>query len=401
MSSRPRMSGRSTSTWRSKRPGRSRAGSSVSGRLVAAMTITPLLEPKPSISTSSALSVCSRSSWPPTMLVPRLLPRASSSSMKMMQGAFDFGLLEHVAHAGRADADEHFDEVATREAEERHARLAGDGLGQQRLARARRADQQHALGNAAAERLILFGRAEEIDDFADLFDRFVDAGHVVERDAQIFLGVQLAAAAAERHGRARAEQAAEHEIDEQQAEHKNHESTAPAGPRGWGRRHSGRRSCFVPAACRADRDRRPCRGSSCGSGPPLASWSPSGCGPPGVSFSVTTSTSPSTERSFTTTSFRLESRYAVVFFPLVSRTSIRPFLSSRNPTLPFSVCGLASTKATRSLAEIWKYQKSCVYMATNKRGQAQQARPQEQTRTRRRIAFRVLPVRVVILRHKG
>ena len=87
MSSRPRTSGRSTSTWRSKRPGRSRAGSSVSGRLVAAITITPLLELKPSISTSRALSVCSRSSWPPTMLVPRVLPRASSSSMKTMQGA--------------------------------------------------------------------------------------------------------------------------------------------------------------------------------------------------------------------------------------------------------------------------------------------------------------------------
>ncbi len=42
---------------------------------------------KPSICTSRALSVCSRSSWPPVKPIPRALPRASSSSMKMMQGA--------------------------------------------------------------------------------------------------------------------------------------------------------------------------------------------------------------------------------------------------------------------------------------------------------------------------
>ena len=51
------------------------------------MTITPLLEPNPSISTSKALRVCSRSSCPPTTLVPRVLPSASSSSMNTMHGA--------------------------------------------------------------------------------------------------------------------------------------------------------------------------------------------------------------------------------------------------------------------------------------------------------------------------
>ena len=42
------------------------------------------------------------------------------------------------------------------QAEERHLGLAGHGLGQQRLAGARRADEQHALGNAAAQRLVFF-----------------------------------------------------------------------------------------------------------------------------------------------------------------------------------------------------------------------------------------------------
>ena len=46
-------------------------------------------------------------------------------------------LLEHVAHARGADADEHLHEVGARDGEERHLRLAGDGPRQQRLAGAR------------------------------------------------------------------------------------------------------------------------------------------------------------------------------------------------------------------------------------------------------------------------
>jgi hypothetical protein len=56
--------------------------------LVAAMMITPSFASKPSISTSSWFSVCSRSSLPPPRPAPRWRPTASSSSMKMMQGAF-------------------------------------------------------------------------------------------------------------------------------------------------------------------------------------------------------------------------------------------------------------------------------------------------------------------------
>src|SRR5699024_4200854 len=62
ISSRPLTSGRPTYSWRSKRPGRSRALSRMSARLVAAMTMMPSLASKPSISTSSWFKVCSRSS---------------------------------------------------------------------------------------------------------------------------------------------------------------------------------------------------------------------------------------------------------------------------------------------------------------------------------------------------
>ena len=65
-------------------------------------------------------------------------------------GGVLLALLEEVAHAAGADADEHLHEVGAGDGEERHAGLAGDGLGQQRLAGARRAHHQHALGDAAA-----------------------------------------------------------------------------------------------------------------------------------------------------------------------------------------------------------------------------------------------------------
>mmetsp|Transcript_54144 Transcript_54144/g.118071 ORF Transcript_54144/g.118071 Transcript_54144/m.118071 type:complete len:310 (+) Transcript_54144:334-1263(+) len=88
MSNLPRTSGRSTRTRRSKRPGRRRAGSSRSARLVAASTITPDAPPKPSISTSIWLSVWSRSSERPEPVAVRVPPTESISSMKTTHGAF-------------------------------------------------------------------------------------------------------------------------------------------------------------------------------------------------------------------------------------------------------------------------------------------------------------------------
>ena len=57
MSARPCTSGSGTTTMRSKRPGRVSAESSAAGLLVAAMTMTPVLSSKPSISVRSWLMV--------------------------------------------------------------------------------------------------------------------------------------------------------------------------------------------------------------------------------------------------------------------------------------------------------------------------------------------------------
>src|SRR5581483_1662216 len=79
-------------------------------------------------------------------------------------GARLLGLLEQVAHAGGADADEHLDEVRARDGEEGHAGLAGRRAREQRLARAGRAVEQDALGDARAERLELLRVLEELLD---------------------------------------------------------------------------------------------------------------------------------------------------------------------------------------------------------------------------------------------
>ncbi len=78
------ISGRSITTCRSKRPGRSNAGSRTSGRLVDAIRMTPACVSNPSISTRSAFRVCSRSSCPPPIPAKRWRPTASISSTKMM-----------------------------------------------------------------------------------------------------------------------------------------------------------------------------------------------------------------------------------------------------------------------------------------------------------------------------
>ena len=122
-------------------------------------------------------------------------------------------LLEHVAHAGSADADEHLDEVGAGDGEERHVGFAGDGAGEQRLTGARRADEQRAARNASAEALELLRVAQELDDLLQVVLGFVDAGDVLERDAAVALGQQLGARLAKAHGAAGAGLHLAHEED--------------------------------------------------------------------------------------------------------------------------------------------------------------------------------------------
>ncbi len=91
------------------------------------------------------------------------------------RGRVLLGLLEQVAHPAGADADEHLHEVGAGDREERHPGLAGDRAGQQRLAGAGRAVEQHALGDLGADGLELGRLREELLDLLELLDRLVGA----------------------------------------------------------------------------------------------------------------------------------------------------------------------------------------------------------------------------------
>src|SRR5205085_3557959 len=106
-------------------------------------------------------------------------------------------LLEHVAHARGADADEHLDKVGARDGEERHIRFTGDRAREQRLSSPRWANEKHAARNAAAEALEFSGIAQELDDLLQILLGLINARDVFERDAAMRFGQKLGPALAE------------------------------------------------------------------------------------------------------------------------------------------------------------------------------------------------------------
>ena len=131
--------------------------------------IRPAEVSKPSISTSSWLSVCSFSSCPPRPgKAPRARPSASSSSMKMMPAPW-----RAPARRGRARAPRRRRRTSRRtrcpRSRRRARRPRRPPPGQQRLAGAGRADQQHALRDVRAEPAVLLRVLEEVDHFLQVF----------------------------------------------------------------------------------------------------------------------------------------------------------------------------------------------------------------------------------------
>src|SRR3972149_5992754 len=143
----PFTSGLGTTTWRSKRPGRSKAGSRTSGRFVAAIRISPSFDSNPSISTRSWFSVCSRSSCPPPGPAPPSRNRP----------------------------------------------------GQQGLPGPRRPHEQHPLGDAPAQLRELLGVLQKRDDLLELLLGLIDPGDVREGALVGCLGQKLRTALAARH----------------------------------------------------------------------------------------------------------------------------------------------------------------------------------------------------------
>jgi hypothetical protein len=114
-------------------------------------------------------------------------------------GAVLLGLLEQVANARGADADEHLNKVRARYREERHAGLTGDGARQERLAGARRPIQEDPRRDPRAERLELLRILQEFLDLVELLHRLINAGDVAKGDLRRIRGHALGARLAERH----------------------------------------------------------------------------------------------------------------------------------------------------------------------------------------------------------
>src|SRR3569832_501491 len=109
-------------------------------------------------------------------------------------------LFEHIAHARRAHAHEHLDEIGTRDREERHLGLAGNGFRQQRLTGTRRTHHQYATGDLAAEFLELAGVAQELDQLGHFLLGFFHAGHVGESNLALVLAHHAGPRATKGHG---------------------------------------------------------------------------------------------------------------------------------------------------------------------------------------------------------
>ena len=89
-----------------------------------------------------------------------------------------FSLIEQIAHTGCAHADIHLHKVGTGDGVEGHPGLTGAGTGQQGLAGARRAYQQHAMGDAGAQGIELFRAFEELHNFLKFLFFLVLTGHI-------------------------------------------------------------------------------------------------------------------------------------------------------------------------------------------------------------------------------
>ena len=102
------------------------------------------------------------------------------------RGRLRLGLFEQVAHAGSAHAHEHLHKVGAGDGEERHARLTGNGLGEQRLTGARRAYQQNTARNLGTQLAVAVGVDQKVANLLELLHGLLDAGDVLE----LYLGAR-------------------------------------------------------------------------------------------------------------------------------------------------------------------------------------------------------------------
>ena len=151
------------------------------------------------------------------------------------RGSVLLRLLEQVADAGGADADEHLDEVRAGDRVERHPGLPGHRAGQQGLAGAGLAVQQDTLGDLGADGLELGGLGQELLDLLELLDRLVTPGDVAEGGLRRVLVGDLGLRLAELHHPAAAALHGVQQEEEQHADDDERDQGAQQGAEeAWG-----------------------------------------------------------------------------------------------------------------------------------------------------------------------
>ena len=192
-------SGRGTTIWRSKRPGRSKCGvedvgpvgrrddDDALGRVEPVHLREHLVE--------RLLPLVVTTAEPRTALAPDGVDLVDEDDGRRLLA----GRLEEVAYPAGADADEHLHEVGTAHRQERDAGFAGHGPGQKGLARARGAHEQDPLGDLGADVPEPVGRLQEVHHFADLELHALVAGDVRERRPGPLGGVEPGPGPADRH----------------------------------------------------------------------------------------------------------------------------------------------------------------------------------------------------------
>ena len=104
---------------------------------------------------------------------------------------FFFGFLEKVSHARGAQADKHFNELGSAQAEKGYAAFSRHGFRQQCFTGAGRTDQQDAAGNLSPDTGVASRLLEEGGHLFKLLPGFVHAGGILEADRDIILHVDL------------------------------------------------------------------------------------------------------------------------------------------------------------------------------------------------------------------
>ena len=98
------------------------------------------------------------------------------------------GLLKQIAHLGGTAADEHFDELRARNAKERNARLAGNGLGKQGLTGTRRAHKKSTARQLGTDLLVALRLLQKVDNLLEGLLGLFLTGDVLKGHAHVLGG---------------------------------------------------------------------------------------------------------------------------------------------------------------------------------------------------------------------